>query len=124
MSVTSVSLFPSKIEYSVLCKYQGTNKFKTYILAPKFISSEPVKLLSHVQPFVISWTVACQALPSMVFSRQEYWNGLPFPFPGDLPDPGIDPGLLHCRQMLYCLSYQGSSNSSQTMLSSEEITKI
>ena len=38
------------------------------------------------------WTVACQAPLSMGFSRQEYWSGLPFPSPGDLPDPGIEPG--------------------------------
>ena len=37
------------------------------------------------------WTVACQVPPSMGFSRQEYWSGLPFPSPGDLPDPGIEP---------------------------------
>ena len=37
------------------------------------------------------WTVAYQAPPSMGFSRQEYWSGLPFPSPGDLPDPGIKP---------------------------------
>ena len=37
------------------------------------------------------WTVACQALLSMEFPRQEYWSGLPFPSPGDLPDPGIEP---------------------------------
>ena len=37
------------------------------------------------------WTVAHQAPPSMGFSRQEYWSGLPFPSPGDLPDPGIKP---------------------------------
>ena len=37
------------------------------------------------------WTVAYQASPSMGFSRQEYWSGLPFPSPGDLPDPGIKP---------------------------------
>ena len=37
------------------------------------------------------WTVANQAPPSMVFSRQEYWSGLPFPSPGDLPNPGIEP---------------------------------
>ena len=37
------------------------------------------------------WTVAYQAPPSMGFSRQEYWNGSPFPSPGDLPDPGIEP---------------------------------
>ena len=39
------------------------------------------------------WTVAYQASLSMEFSRQEYWSGLPFPSPGDLPDPGIEPGL-------------------------------
>jgi len=44
----------------------------------------------------------------MGFSRQEYWSGLPFPSAGDLPDPGIEPGLLHCRQTLYRLSYKGS----------------
>ena len=44
---------------------------------------------SHVQLFVTLWTVACQAPPSMEFSRQEYWSGLPFPSPGDLPYPGI-----------------------------------
>ena len=44
----------------------------------------------------------------MRFSRQESWSGLPFPSPGGLPDPGIEPGLPHCRQTLYRLSYQGS----------------
>ena len=39
---------------------------------------------------MFTWTVAHQALPSMEFSRQEYWSGLPFPSPGDLPDPGIE----------------------------------
>ena len=37
------------------------------------------------------WTVACQAPLSMGFSRREYWSGLPFPSPGDLPNPGIEP---------------------------------
>ena len=40
--------------------------------------------------FCIPWTVACQASASMGFSRQEYWGGLPFPSPGDLPDPRIE----------------------------------
>ena len=40
----------------------------------------------------ISWTIACQAPLSMGFFRQEYWSGLLFPSPGDLPDPGIEPG--------------------------------
>ena len=48
-----------------------------------------VKLLSRVRLFATLWAVAYQALPSMGFSRQEYWSGLPFPSPGDLPDPGI-----------------------------------
>ena len=51
-----------------------------------------VKSLSRVQLFAMPWTVAYQAPPSMGFSRQEYWSGLPFPSPGDLPDPGIEPG--------------------------------
>ena len=51
-----------------------------------------VKSLSHVQLFATPWTVAYQAPPSMGFSRQEYWSGLPFPSPGDLPGPGIEPG--------------------------------
>ena len=50
-----------------------------------------MKSLSHVQLFVTPWTVAYQLPPSMRFSRQEYWSGLPFPSPGDLPDPGIEP---------------------------------
>ena len=48
--------------------------------------------LSHVQLFVTPWTVAYQVPPSMEFSRQEYWSGLPLPSPGNLPNPGIEPG--------------------------------
>ena len=51
-----------------------------------------VKLLCRVQLFATPWTVAYWAPPSMGFSRQEYWSGLPFPSPRDLPDPGIEPG--------------------------------
>ena len=51
-----------------------------------------VKSLSHVRLFATPWTVAYQAPPSMGFSRQEYWSGLPFPSPGDLLDPEIEPG--------------------------------
>ena len=50
-----------------------------------------MKLLNHVQLFVTPWTVAYQAPQSMQFSRQEYWSGLPFPSPGDLPNPGMEP---------------------------------
>ena len=51
-----------------------------------------LKSLSRVRLFATPWTVAHQAPPSMGFSRQECWSGLPFPSPGDLPDPGIKPG--------------------------------
>ena len=101
------------------------------------------KLLSHIWLFVTPWTIQ-----AMEYSRPEYWSGYPFPFPGDLPNPGIKPrsptlqadslpaepqgtpkntgvgnwpllwwifptqesnqGLLHCRWILYQLSYQGS----------------
>ena len=50
-----------------------------------------VKSLTRVRLFATPWTVAYQAPLSMRFSRQEYWSGLPFPSPGDLPDPGIEP---------------------------------
>ena len=50
-----------------------------------------VKSLSRVQLFATPRTVAYYTPPSMGFSRQEYWSGLPFPSPEDLPDPGIEP---------------------------------
>ena len=49
------------------------------------------KLLSRVQLFVTPCTLAHQAPPSMGFSRKEYWSGLPFPSPGDFPNPRIEP---------------------------------
>ena len=50
-----------------------------------------VNSFSHIRLFATPWTVAYQAPLSMKFSRQEYWSGLPYPSPGDLPDPGIKP---------------------------------
>ena len=67
----------------------GTKNSKMCIRTKK--KSEKVKELSCAQLFATPWTVAYQALPTMVFSRQEYWSGLPFPSPGNLPDPGIEP---------------------------------
>ena len=57
-------------------------------IIPTFVK---VKSLSCVQLFGTLWTVAYQAPPSIGFSRQEYWSELPFPSPGDLPNPGIEP---------------------------------
>ena len=67
-----------------------------------------MKSLSRVRLFGIPWPVAYQASLSMGFSRQEYWSGLPFPSPENLPDPELNPGLSHCRQTLFFLSHQGS----------------
>ena len=68
--------------------------FSIFFSIPVVMANErkKVKSLSCVQFFTTPWTVAYQAPPSMGFSRQEYWSGLPFPSPGDLPDPGIKPG--------------------------------
>ena len=49
-----------------------------------------LSFFSHVQLFATLWTLACKAPLSMGFSRQEYWSRLPFPLPGDFPDPGIE----------------------------------
>ena len=56
---------------------------------------------SHVLLIATPWTVACQAPLSMEFSRQEHWSGLPFPPPGDLPNPGIEP-MSHVSPALTC----------------------
>ena len=53
-----------------------------------------VKSLSRVRLFATPWTAAYQAPPSVGFSRQEYWSGVPFTSPGDLLDPGIKPASL------------------------------
>ena len=63
---------------------------------------------SHVQLFATSWTITHQAPLSIGFFRLEYWSGLPFPSPGALPYQRLNLGLLHCRQILYHLSHQGS----------------
>ena len=56
--------------------------------APVYIPSNSCSVMSDS---ATPWTVAYQASLSMGFFRQEYWSGLPFPSPGDLPDPGIKP---------------------------------
>ena len=71
--------------------------------------------LSCVQFFVALWTVACQAPLSVVFPRQEWWSGLPFPPLGDLPDPGIEPGspvspaLQETIFFFYCWAHEEAS---------------
>ena len=62
----------------------------TFKLFPKAVCMYEC-MLSRVWRFATPWAAACQAPLSMEFSRQEYWSGLPFPSPGDLPNPGIKP---------------------------------
>ena len=64
-----------------------------YFFLFPFIVSE-VKSFSHVQVFATQWTIAYKAPLSTEFSSQEYWSGLPFLSPGDLPNPGIEPRSL------------------------------
>ena len=59
---------------------------------------------------VIAWTVASQAALSMEFSRKEYWGGIHSLLQGVFLIQGLNLGFLHCRQILYCLSHQGSTN--------------
>ena len=73
-------------------EYSGLISFRTdcFNLLPVYVQSH----FSHVQLCVMLWTVASQVPLSMGFSRQDYWSGLLFPLPGDLPDTGIEPASL------------------------------
>ena len=70
--------------------WSPNNAIQNFLISSSIMSA--VKLLSRVRLFVTPWTVAYQAPPSMGISRQEYWSGLPFPSPGDLPNSGTEPG--------------------------------
>ena len=67
-----------------------------------------MKSLSHVRLFATPWTVAYHISLSMGFSRQEYWSGLPFSSPEDLPNPGIEPRSPTLKADAYHLSHQGN----------------
>ena len=67
------------------------NKQQNSRYKPKHIKNCCCLVLKSCLTFVTPWTVACQTPLAMGSSRQEYWSGLPFPPPWDLPDPGIEP---------------------------------
>ena len=97
LHVGVATFFIMEVSIVVVSRGREKRKVKTIAWAEEvsstlYPSSEPVKLLSHVWLFAIPWTVAHQAPPSTEFSRQEYWSGLPFPSPVDLPNPDIEPG--------------------------------
>ena len=90
---TLVPQLPLQAKYLILtftlsCSHLHVLKtFQASLIVPPI----SVKSFSHIRLFVTLWTVACQAPLSMEFSRQEYWSGLPFPSPGDLPSQGLEP---------------------------------
>ena len=106
-------IFPlTSLLFSAICKASSDNHFSflhfffwgmvlitaSYSMLHTSVHSSSgtlseAKSLSRVRLFVTPWTVAYQAPLSLGFSRQEYWSGLPFPSPGDLPNPGIEPGF-------------------------------
>ena len=71
--------------------YQNLPFVTEFVLMRQTCECMDAQLLKHIRFFAAPWTVAHQAPLSMEFSRQEYWSGLPFPTPGDLPNPVIKP---------------------------------
>ena len=106
------------MNYIVCTSYNYNNYYDytylqfIYFIAIKYSNVQTsVCVLSHVQLFAASWTVACQAPLSVEFSRQEYQKGLPFPPPEDLPDQGIKPTSAASPALaggFFTLSYLGS----------------
>ena len=88
---------------SMLKNLQTTTQWRLFCMLIIFTC-----VLSHVRFFAILWTVAHQATLFIEFFRQEYWDGLPFPSPGNLPDPGIEPVSLTLEADSLPLSHQGN----------------
>ena len=95
---------------------QNTIWHSTYLVSEVRVTTIIISLIQDFSVLVIQLCLThCDPMDcsppgssvSMGFSRQEYWGGLPFPSSGDLPNPGIELGLHHCRQVLYSLSNQG-----------------
>ena len=103
----------SKAKFACYSRYLLTSYF--CILFPYiekdifwgFQSQKVLQVFMELFKFIIQPT---RCLCSWGFSRQEYWSGSPCPLQGIFPTQGSNPGLLHCRQILYCLSHQGSPN--------------
>ena len=91
-----------------LCSVSAKSLPSAYIFPQSESESEVTQLCPTLRPHGL--TIAYQVPPFMGFSRQEYWSGLPFPSPGDLPDPGIEPGLYKYKLCLV----QGSEDGPAT----------
>ena len=101
-NITQLTFFIYQI-FLTLCKLHKGGASVCIISLEPIMSKVKWKLLSHVQLFATPWTIQ-----SMEFSRPEYWSGWPFPFPGIFPTQGSNPGLQHCRRILYQPSHKGS----------------
>ena len=94
----------------------------TYPGILQYIWHSILLLLSPLCSFLTPWTVAHQTPLTLEFSSQKYWNGFPFPSPGDLPNPGIKPGSPALQADFYHLSHQGSPDAINTIqLSSDTV---
>ena len=82
------------------CLAQGRHIARSREIFIKYVHECVLSHFSHVRLFATLWTVAHQAPLSMGFSRQEYWSGLPFLPPGDLPNPAVEPMSCIGRQIL------------------------
>ena len=93
-SCSGVTVLTRKIGCCCFCRYcgfvVGTPNLSSTLLTHLEVHVR-ARSLSRVQHFATLWAVARQAPLFMGFPRQEYWSGLPFPSPGDLPDPGMEP---------------------------------
>ena len=90
-SLTEFAFFNFKFVLFYSDMFSYTTQWLDKIKHLKNIVKVKVRSLSRVQLFATPWTVAYQAIPSVGLSRRECWSGLPFPSPGDIPDPGIEP---------------------------------
>ena len=84
------SIFMMSVIYIYIYFYD-VYEIHQYLMSSNMSQALVVQSLSHAQLFVTPWTATCQAPLSMGFSRQDCWSGVPFPSPGDLLNPGIEP---------------------------------
>ena len=91
----STTHIPSPPQLILFCKFISDWKQRPFFILPIWNKVPGQKSLNIkvlvAQSCPTPWTVTCQAPLSEGFSKQEYWSGLPFPSPGDLPNPGIEP---------------------------------
>ena len=100
----------------ILCHHTFSTRNDCLELGGKKNESVGLSLESDSLWVCSQWTVAHQAPPFMEFPGQEYWSGLPFPSQGIVPTQGSNPALLHCRQILYCLSHRSCQMNNCTMM--------